>query len=248
MIVRAAVVPHPPLLVPELVAGAAKVTQDLRSACLAAARSLSEAAVDWLAIAADPTGPATFGPSAAGSFAAYGVPVPVSLSPTAEAGQVGGLPGADLPLPVLIAGWLRGQVAARHVEVRLVDPDLPATACRCLGGELFESAARSAEPVGLLVLGDGSNRHPDGSTAPADDRAEPFDAEVTTALATADAMRLLKVDAGLATELGAGGRVAWQVLAGVALASGERWRSETLYADSPFGVGYHVAVWDPEWT
>jgi hypothetical protein len=35
------------------------------------------------------------------------------------------------------------------------------------------------------------------------------------------------------------------VLAAVALAGGQSWRSRELYSGAPYGVGYHVAVWDP---
>jgi hypothetical protein len=68
---------------------------------------------------------------------------------------------------------------------------------------------------------------------------------VRTALAAADPAGLLALDANVATELGAMGRAAWQVLAGAALAVGEPWTGELLYSDLPFGVAYHVAVWDP---
>jgi hypothetical protein len=46
----------------------------------------------------------------------------------------------------------------------------------------------------------------------------------------------------LAAELGSGGRVPWQVLAGVGGA--DAWRSKLLYSGAPLGVGYHVAVWE----
>ncbi|HWE92114.1 MAG TPA: hypothetical protein VG317_21805 [Pseudonocardiaceae bacterium] len=244
MIVRAAVVPHPPLLVPELVAGAVADTHEVRSACLTAAGALAEVAGDWLAVAADPAGPAVIEPSAVGTFLGYGVHVPVALSegPLSE-----GLPGADasLPLPALLAGWLRGAVGARTVRVRLIAPELSTSACRRLGADLFETAVESADPVGLLVLGDGSNRHTERAPARPDDRAAGFDAEVAAALADADSPRLLKLDAALAGELGAVGRAAWQVLAGVGAASGVPWRARALYDAAPFGVAYHVAVWEP---
>src|SRR5699024_8611139 len=103
--------------------------------------------------------------------------------------------------------------------------------------------ARTASETGLLVLGDGSNRR--GARAPGgnDDRAADFDESVAGALATADVDTLRDIDPELAAELGAGGRVPWQVLA--SLPTGEHgWRAELLYSDAPFGVGYHVAVWD----
>jgi hypothetical protein len=206
-----------------------------------AARRLAAVATDWVAVAADPSGPVTLPPGVRGSFAGYGVDVPISLDATRDGTAA---PDRMLALPALIAGWLRAQVDARRVRVRLIEPDLPTVDCRREGADLVADLTGPA-PVGLLVLGDGSNRHTDRAPAPPDERAAVFDDEVAAALAAADPDALLALDTEVAAELGAMGRAAWQVLAGVALAVGGRWTGETLYDDQPFGVAYHVAVWDP---
>lgn len=240
MIIRAAIVPQPPLLLPELVGGARIRTEPVRAACVTAARELADVADNWVAIAADPAGPESLEPDTRGTFAGYGADVRVSL-----AANLGDLPAdPSLPLPALVAGWLRAQVGAARVRVRLFAPDLPAADCRRAGAELAAELAGPA-PVGLLVLGDGANRHGDRSPGARDDRSGPFDDEAGAALATADPDALLALDTGLATELNAAGRVAWQVLAGVALTVGGRWTADALYSDHPFGVAYHVAVWNP---
>ncbi|MBM7862031.1 class III extradiol ring-cleavage dioxygenase family protein [Lentzea nigeriaca] len=59
-------------------------------------------------------------------------------------------------------------------------------------------------------------------------------------LAAADVDGLLDLDSELARELGAQGRAAWQVLAGVP----GPWRCASAEFFAPFGVGYHVAVWE----
>jgi hypothetical protein len=202
---------------------------------------LADAAPDWVAVAADPAGPVTLPPDATGSFAGYGVDVRVSLDSTRDATV---RPDRTLPLPALVAGWLRAEAGARRVRVRLVEPDLPADDCCREGADLVADLA-GPTPIGLLVLGDGSNRHTDHAPAPRDDRAGPFDDGVRAALAAADPGALLRLDAGVAAELNAVGRAAWQVLAGVALTVGEPWTADVLYSDQPFGVAYHVAVWDP---
>ncbi|HEY3751298.1 MAG TPA: hypothetical protein VGL80_19075, partial [Pseudonocardiaceae bacterium] len=92
----------------------------------------------------------------------------------------------------------------------------------------------------------GSNRHTERAPARPDERAGAFDAGVRAALAAADPKALLALDPDLAAELGAVGRAAWQVLAGAVLAVGGAWTGDVLYSDQPFGVAYHVAVWDPE--
>lgn len=226
MISRLVVVPHPPLLVPELVSGAVAVTEPVRSACLAAARELAAHSPDWVAVGVDPSGPRVV-EGRTGTFRGFGVDVRVSLSEQPREVE------DDLPLPVLAAAWLREHAGARSVRVHLVPPDLPTADCVALGGRLAGSAA-------LLVLGDGSHRHGELAVGRPDDRAEPFDEDVRKALATADTTALRALDPALAAELGAQGRAAWQVAAGVP----GPWRCTRSTFLAPFGVGYHVAVWE----
>ncbi|HEY8374001.1 MAG TPA: class III extradiol dioxygenase subunit B-like domain-containing protein [Pseudonocardiaceae bacterium] len=238
MIIRVAVVPHPPLLVPELVTGAVGATEPVRSACVAAARRLAEATPDWIAVAVDPAGPAVVEPERTGTFRGFGRDVRVSLAE----GTAVSRPDPELPLPALVAGWLRGQVGARRVQVHLLAPDTPVEECRSWGERLVRE---QTGPVGLLVLGDGSARHPDRAPGRPDERAPAFDAAVGEALERPDPEALLALDPALAEELTVVGRAAWQALAGAVLAEDRRWRAELLYSAAPFGVGYHVAVWDP---
>lgn len=231
MIVRAAVVPTPPLLVPELVAGTDADVTAVRAACLAVTTRLTSAATHWVAVGAGPAG--VLGPDAAGTFAGYGVDVVVRMSDAAK-----NPPDPVMPLSALVTAWLRAQAAAEDVTVHLVPPDLSPDECFALG----EHLADTTESVGLLVAADGSHRH--GARAPGrpDDRAGPFDDAVHDALAGADAKALMALDPALAAELGAEGRAPWQVLAGV-LARGE-WSAEARLM-IPFGVAYHLAVLEP---
>jgi hypothetical protein len=233
VIVRAAVLPHPPLLVPELVVAEVPEVRAVRRSCVAAARALAQASRRWIAVA---PGSGEVAPRAAGTFRGYGVDVRVTLSDDTQ-----GEADPAMPLPGLIAGWLREQAGAQGVRIQLVDPGTTSAECEALGARLAKEAD---EPVGLLVLGDGSHRH--GRRAPGrpDERAEDFEEKVHAALAAADPEALLALDESLARELGAEGRVAWQVLAGAA--AGRTWRCERSELMVPFGVGYHVAVWDPD--
>ncbi|WP_308424005.1 hypothetical protein [Saccharopolyspora thermophila] len=155
--------------------------------------------------------------------------------------NLGGEPTAEpdplLPLPALIAGWLREQAGARSVTVHLLDPDTPVAECRDLGARL------AAEPVGLLVLADGTNRVDECSPYPPDARAGALDERLRTALGEADAAALRDLDPQLCAELGVAGRAALQVIPGVVEATSGTWRSELLYSATPFGVTYHAAVW-----
>jgi len=231
VIVRAAVVPNPPLLVPELVAGTDGDVTAVRAACLAVTTRLTRAATHWIAVGAGPAG--VLGPDAVGTFAGFGVDVVVRMSDAAAA-----VPDPGMPLSALVTGWLRAQTGAEDVTVHLVPPDLTPDECFALGEQL----AGTADPVGLLVAADGSHRHGDRAPGRPDDRAGPFDDAVHDALSNADPKALMALDPALADELGAAGRAPLQVLAGV-LAQGE-WASDVRLT-IPFGVAYHLAVLDP---
>lgn len=229
-----AVVPEPPLLLPELATGAAAETAELRAACVAAATRLAGAASRWVCVGTDDGGRRTVTPDARGSFVGFGADVVVGLDTAGSEAPV----DRRFPLPLLVAGWLAGQTGA-DVSIRgeLIAPDASPDECAALGRVL------SAEDVGLLVVGDGAATHTEKAPGYLDERAGPFDASVAAALRDADPAALAALDPDLATALFASGRAPWQVLAGAT--AGRSWRGELLHSSVPFGVAYHVAVWTP---
>ncbi|HEX2298154.1 MAG TPA: hypothetical protein VHH34_06505 [Pseudonocardiaceae bacterium] len=209
-----------------------------------AARALAARCARWVAVAAvDPTAAA----GTAGSFAGYGVDVAVTLDP-------GPAPVADarLPLPLLVAGWLRGQVGSAEiagsaeitVEVFPVAPGSGAAHCRRLGTELGRRLGSEDARTGLLVLGDGAATHTLRAPGYFDPRAEALDRAVARALREADPDTLLGLDADLCDELLVAGREAWQVGTAAAQALAPAWHGQLLYSAAPFGVAYHVALWE----
>jgi aromatic ring-opening dioxygenase LigB subunit len=243
VIERVAVVPHPPLLVPELVVADDPDVRVVRDACLAVAAELAAATPRWVGIGADSGGPRDLGADAAGTFRGFGVDVVTRLSGSDNDSDNDTEPDPALPLPALVAGWLRERAGATEVPVHLVAPDLPPAECAAFGARL--AAELAAEPVGLLVLGDGSHRHGERAVGRPDPRAAAFDDAVHAALAAADPAALRDLDPALAAELGAVGRAPWQVLAGAVAADGRRWKSTDARQLVPFGVAYHLAVWEP---
>ena len=248
MLSTVAVVPEPPLLVPELATGATAETAALRAACREAARRLAASASTWIAVGADPGGRRTVGPGARGSFVGFGVDVVVGLGPDA-ADPV----DAGMPLPLLVAGWLRDGLPVT-VRGELVAPDAGPGACLALGAQIAREATAlsAADPASgpalgaapataLLVIGDGAATHTEKAPGYLDERAGPFDDAVAAALAAADPAALAALDPVLAAELWVAGRATWQVLAG-ATRDGT-WTGELLHSSRPLGVGYHVAVW-----
>jgi hypothetical protein len=219
VIAAAAVCPHPPLIVPQLAAGAVAELDDLRAAC--------DRAVGHL-VAARPDALVTVG--AAGEtyqgFAPWGVDVPVARA-------------RPQPLSLLVGQWLLARNGLDGHERVAVPPDATVADCDRRGARLAADRRRLA----VLVLGDGTRCR--GVRAPGydDPRAEPYDAAVARALAGADTAALLRLDPALSAELGVAGRAAWQVLAGAVRACGGAWRGELLYHAAPHGVAYLVATW-----
>lgn len=233
VLVAAAVCPNPPLLVPELAAGAAAELDELRAACLTAIDAVALAAPELLVVVGAGESTRRYEPGSAGSFAPYGVAVEVSLPGAAATAP------SVLPLPLAVGAWLLQRAGwPGRVVGQLVAEAARAEECAALGAALAEEADR----VALLVMGDGSACRTDQAPRPYDARADQFDAGVVQAFQSADPAALLGLDVALATALGASGRPAWQVLGG---AAGEAaLDADVLYDRAPYGVGYMVVIWE----
>lgn len=233
----AALVPSPPLLVPELMGAGAAETADLRTAAVGATTHLASMVDRWIVLGVDRTS-ATYGEATVGTMRGFGVDVVVSLS--GDTAQTAADP--DLPLAVLIAGWLRGVAAPGDaVEVRTIAADASPGWCAELGEQLRRELDASAESWGVLVLADGANTLTPKAPGSFDERAEELQRRIDDALASADVEALAGLDPDLCASLGVGGRAAWQVLA--ALAGADAKTSTELYRGAPFGVGYFVGTW-----
>lgn len=216
-----AICPSTPLLIPELGGDAALETAELREAATTAAGTLP---TRWLAIG---VGEGRYGSDMSGTFAGYGVDVPVLLSPE-------GARAAELPLPALIAGWLRERVAAAEVEVRLVGASGGDGAAygRALRAEI---ETREVQTLGVLVIADGANTLT--AKAPGGYRPEAEGAQraLADALAQGDAASLTCLPDVIT------GRAAYQMLAG--LVGPDAVQAECLFDGSPYGVGYFAGTW-----
>ncbi|GAA2487595.1 class III extradiol dioxygenase subunit B-like domain-containing protein [Streptomyces gobitricini] len=234
MLAAAAVCPCPPLLVPDVAAGAAPELDGARTACSDALAVLAASRPDLLVVVGPGARrePERYPAGAVGDFRGFGVEVDVRL---------GAGPGGDrpLPAPLAVGAWLleRAGWADAPVEGLAVGERLAPARCAGTGRELAARAGR----VALLVLGDGSACRDVKAPGYLDERAAAFDERAARALGSADAGALAALDEHLAYELKAAGRAPWQVLAGAAEGAGLE--GGLLYEDAPYGVGYFVAAW-----
>ena len=265
----AALLPHPPLLVPELAGGAAAELDPLRAACREALAAVLAAAGTTVIVGDGPVW-GVAAPGAPGSFRPYGADVTVSLPALAllgaEAGVGGpghrpagpgaavGLGTADgeglpepavlgrLPLSLAVAAWLLAGLErpAGRLLAATVPGSLGPGAAAAVGAALVERAAREG-PVGLVAMGDLSARRTAKAPGAFHPRAAAFDGAVAEAVRAGRPDRLLALDPGLAAKLLVAGRVPLQVLAGAFRGSGPT-RGRVLHEDAPYGVGYLVGV------
>jgi hypothetical protein len=243
MLVAAAVLPHPPLLVPEVAAGAADELVGLRAACRKAIDTVLESDLQRVVVVGGGAVRATFGPGARGSLAGFGVPVEVCVPGAAPTGEV------VLPLSATIGCWMLHDVRSDpgptgcSVTVEVVGSDTSPQGAGELGAELVASADR----MGLLVMGDGSAALSPKAPGYVVEGATEWQRRVDHALGSADVDAVAALSADDADRYLAMGRAAWQVLAG-AVRAGEgpdtTWRSTLLAAEAPYGVGYTVAAWE----
>ncbi|MFJ8309664.1 MULTISPECIES: class III extradiol dioxygenase subunit B-like domain-containing protein [unclassified Streptomyces] len=232
MLVAAAVCPCPPLLVPEVAAGAAPELDVARDACADAVGVLAASRPDLLVVVGPGQGGGSYRQGAVGSFAGFGVDLSVRLGP-------GEPTESELPMSLAVGAWLleRAGWADAPMEGLAVDQELAPQLCVGAGEELAARAAR----VALLVMGDGSACRTLKAPGYLDERAASFDELASAALGAADIRTLTGLDDRLAYDLKVAGRAPWQVLAGAARDADLVGRM--LYEDAPYGVGYFVSVW-----
>ncbi len=225
MIASAAICPPAPLLARELT-GRDPVIPELREACAAAVEQLLRSGPELVAVIGPGRRTATW-------------PAAGHLDLTAFAPALGtraGESGPLLPLPLGLGARLldQGGYAGPRL-LRSVSGDEPAAACLRLGAGLSSRGDRA----GLLIMADGSACRSLRAPGYLDPRAAAFDAALERAVRAGDPGALAAMDQGLACELLASGRPAWQVLAGAM--PGRAPAAEILFAGDPFGVFYLVA-------
>ncbi len=245
MIIAAALCPWPPLLVRELT-GADPVISELRQACATAVTALLRGGPDLVAVVGPGPDTREWPASSRLNVAAFGgLPTAGRAGPVTAEREPGG-PGRPIDAKLLPSGVGLGAYLLDQADYQgpralwSVSQQEPVMGCAALGRSLAGAGGRTA----LLVMGDGSARR--GPRAPGhfDERAAGFDAEVLRAIRAGDLDALLALDPGLARELMATGRPAWQVLAGALAKTPGRAAlvTDVLYADDPFGVAYLVAT------
>lgn len=228
MLSAISIIPSAPVLVPELAGAAADEVAELRAAMVAAVATLPPR---WIAVGVG-VSDGEFGPKGVGTFAGFGVDVPVRLSPHATGRPI------EMPLCALIAGWIRAQTQPdAAVQVRVYAESHDTQTAVNLGRRLRGEIDQSTGPTGVLIVADGANTLT--PSAPGGHHPTDLDVQRTLddALACGDVTALTRLPAQVR------GRVAFGVLAG--LAEPVPRSAKELHRAAPYGVGYFAGVWQP---
>ena len=215
--VVAAVLPHPPLLVPELAGVAAAELDTLRDACHKALSTVLGAA-DITVVVGDGPVWGVPEPAAAGSFQPYGADVEVTL-PALVALDLPGLPPParlrHLPLSLTVAAHLLAALdppPARLAAVTVPGSLGPGAAAAI--GRTLTTAAQKLGATGLVAMADLSACRTERAPGAFREEAAGFDALIAEAFRSGDPARLLDLDPAQAADLLVTGRVPLQTLAG----------------------------------
>jgi hypothetical protein len=227
MLVAASVLPHPPLLIPEVSVSAPEWLADLRTVVAASVQALVDAAPDVVVAVGSASASGEWDQTAGATMRSYGVDV-----------RAGG-PEMALPLSLGIAARALDD-AAWHGSRRYAA--LASAADAAENAAVGRRLADSADRVAMLVMGDGSAKRTSEAPGYLDERAEAFDAAVVAALGAGDATSLLGLSPALAADLWVDGLPAWQALAG-AIDPATSVDAVVRYDAAPRGVGYFVVDW-----
>lgn len=236
---------------------------EIRAAACAAVATVGALAKRWTVVGVAAT-EQRLQPCAVGTFRGYGLDLPVALSsqeglPTGKGvsarhepsnsvanGDRVGAGDPWMPLPALLAGWLREEVCPEAVaEAWVFAEDTPVERCVASGRRLRAELDADAEPRGVLVIADGAATLSRAAPGYFDVRAPGVQRALDRALANGDRAALVELGPQECAELALSGRAAYQVLAGLVAADPADPVVDPLYRGAPFGVGYGVGVWRP---
>ncbi len=214
----------------------------LRAAALDAAATLAATADRWIVVGVG-SHDRSYGSATRGTFRGFGADVVVGLGPVGEQPVPA---DAQLPLPVLIAGWLREQVAPGiSVRARLFAAESSPADCAAAGAALRAELDSAPDPCAVLVVADGAATLTVKAPGYLDERAPAVQHDLDAALRAGSRAGLAALVPDLCAALLVDGRAAYQVLGGLFAADSADPRVRTLYQGAPYGVGYDVSVWQP---
>lgn len=263
VILGAFVVPHPPLIVPEIGRGMETKIQSTIDAYKEVARRIAMLRPDTIVLSTPhAAGYADYihiSPNlhAEGTFRDFGVPeVRIAVDYDVEfaslletlagkaqisAGTLGERESA-LDHGTMVPLYFINQAYRDYKLVRIANSALSPIAHYRFGKCIAEAVERSGKRVVMVASGDLSHRLKEDGPYGLSAEGAVFDREATEAMARGDFLRFLSFDEGYCEAVAECGLHSFQILAGTL--DGKAVASELLSYEGPFGVGYAVASFE----
>ncbi len=259
-VISAYIVPHPPLIIPDVGGGQEKIISKTYGSYDRCAREIADSRPDTIIIISPHTtvyadyfhiSPGT---SARGDMSDYRAP-----DASAETGydtrlrdviceeaEKAGIPAGTLgetqkrlDHASLIPIWFLHKYYTDHLTIRTGFSGMTPLEHYRYGKCIARSVEKTSRRAVVIASGDLSHRlKPEGPYGFAEEGPE-FDREITDAMADADFLRFLTMPASLSENAGECGLRSFQIMAGIM--DGLSVDQELLSYEGPFGVGYAVA-------
>jgi AmmeMemoRadiSam system protein A len=269
-VILAGLLPHPPVVVPEVGGADAARVEKTRRAMEEFATQVSRAAPETIVLIS-PHGPVfsdtiavTTMPTAEGSLKNFGAPqvrvrwdndLALARSVLARAKTMG-LPaiGLDESLAreykarsldhgTIVPLWFLHLAAVKCLVVPVAMGVLPPPSLYAFGRAIREAAAETGRRIAVIASGDLSHRLTPDAPAGFDPDGKVFDREITAALESGDIEALFRLDPQTARNAGECGLRPIRIMSGAL--DGCEIDAKLLSYEGPFGVGYAVALFRP---
>ncbi len=264
-IVGAFIMPHPPLIIPQVGNGEEKIIQKTVDACTEVAERVAQLKPETIVVLSPHTvmyadyfhiSP---GSSAHGSFADYRAPevqidveydtefVKELCSEAKESDLRAGTLGEkdrSLDHATMIPLYFIGQKYSGYKVVRIGLSGQSATEHYKLGKLIAQTAEKLGRRVVIIASGDLSHKLKDDGPYGFSPDGPKFDSQVTEAMADGDFLQFLSFDEDFCESAAECGLRSFRIMAGAF--DGISVGSELLSYEGPFGVGYGVAAFLPK--
>jgi len=258
-IVFGAIMPHPPIIVPEIGRGRLKEVDQTVKAVEEIANRIKALDIDTL-IVITPHGevgqasvPVYIGHIFEGSFSAFGLSKPVynykgdpelGLNIVKDCELASGFPETMLDHGALVPLYFPKAAGVKLPILPIAIGFLPLAKLFQFGQSLAKTVKRLDRKVAIIASADMSHRLTPDAPAGFSPRGKQFDDKLVELIKNYDVSGILNFDATLADE--AGQDALWSIAIMLGALDGLKVRHELISYEGPFGVGYMVAAFTPQ--
>jgi len=258
-IVFGSIMPHPPILVPDIGRGQIKEAARSKKALESISRRIKGKNFDTL-IVITPHGevgrasvPVYIGHVFEGSFSAFGMAKPIfnfkgdpelGLSIVKDSELASSCPETLLDHGLLVPLYYPQAAGVKNAILPIGIGFMPLPKLFEFGKSLAETVKKSNKKVAIIASADMSHRLTPDAPAGYSPRGKVFDEKLVKLVENYDVKGILEFDPALAEE--AGQDALWSISILLGALDGLKIKPEVISYEGPFGVGYMVAAFETE--